>query len=102
MINGKNNLKLLWDIAGTIINPSKMKKRTVINSIQSNGQIITKNEEIANTMNRFFSTIGENLAKRIKSKTDYKIFLKNPNKHSIEINEVDYEEVVIAGLENAI
>ena len=92
--SGKNSLKALWDIAGTIINPNKLRKHTVIKSIKYKGKITTDKNEIAESMNQFFSTIGENLAKKINSQTDFKSYLKNPLSNSMPIKETDEDEII--------
>ena len=92
--SGKDSLKKLWEIAGTIINPSKLKKQTVIETIRYNGKLINEQAEIADAMNKFFSTIGENLAKKIKTKVNFKSYLQNPNPHSMKLEQTDHEEVI--------
>ena len=92
--SGKNSLKALWDIAGSIINPNKLRKHTVIKSIKYKGKITTDKNEIAESMNKFFSTIGENLAKKIKSQTNFKRYLKNPIANSMTLKEADEEEII--------
>ena len=92
--NGKNSLKALWDIAGTIINPNKLKKHTIIKSINYKGKITTDKNEIAESMNDFFSNVGEKLANKIKSQTDYQRYLKNPISNSMTIQEADEEEII--------
>ncbi len=80
----KQNLKIMWDIFGSVINPQKMKRQNNINSLQINQTKkvnnktivntvkITDDQEIANTINNFFSTVGPNLAKKHNT---------NPNEH---------------------
>ncbi len=45
-------------------------------------------------MNKFFSTIGENLARKIKSQTNFKRYLKNPIANSMALKEADEEEII--------
>ena len=92
--SGKNSLKALWDIAGTIINPNKLKKHTIIKSINYKGKVTTDKNEIAESMNNFFSTIGENLANNIKSQTNFRRYLKNPIANSMNLQEADDEEII--------
>ena len=69
----KQNLKVMWDIFGSVINPKKMKQSSKINSLEINNKKITDDQEIANTINNFFSTIGPKLAEKHKT---------NPNSHT--------------------
>ena len=91
--NEKNNLKGLWDIAGKIINPKKAKKNTIINSLNVNGRTITDNKQISNVINDFFSTIGKNLADKIKVKTDFKKYLPAANMNSMFLEMADIDEI---------
>ena len=90
---GKDTLKALWDIAGTILNPKKSRKNTVIESLKINSKIIHDKQEICNTINDFFSNIGKNLADNIEAKTDYKTYLRAPNPNSMALLLTNTDEV---------
>ncbi len=42
------------------------------------GGTVTNNHEIANEFNKYFTTIGSQIAEKINSKTSYTKYLKNP------------------------
>merc|ERR1711884_790666 len=58
----KKNLKNLWDTAGSILNPKKSKRRNFIKQLIIDRKRLTKDDDIANGINDFFSTIGNKLA----------------------------------------
>ena len=91
--NEKNNLKGLWDIAGKIINPKKSKKTTIINSLIVEGKTIHDDSQISNAINNFFSSIGKNLADKIKVKSDFKKYLPAANLNSMFLEEADIDEI---------
>ena len=45
----KNNLKVMWDIFGSVINPKKMKQSTKINSLLQEEFIVKNNKKIIKT-----------------------------------------------------
>ncbi len=78
----KQNVTTLWKIFGPVINPSKSKRKGNISKlINEHGVMITDNNNIANEFKKYFTSIGNQLAKEIKSNTSYKAYLKNPNLH---------------------
>ena len=90
----KTNLKHLWDLAGTIINPNKIKSKNSIKTLTVDKKQISGDQAIADAMNNFFSSVGKNLASKVSGeKGAFKKFLKNRNPHSIELKEASDEEV---------
>ena len=61
----KNNSKNLWRTFGKILNSKKI-KHNKISSLVVNGATQTDPNKIAESFNKFFSEIGENLAKKCK------------------------------------
>ncbi len=62
---------------GPVINPGKIKKRGNISKlINEHGLTMTDNIKIADEFNKYFSSVGNQLAKEIKSNKSYKIYLK--------------------------
>lgn len=60
----KNSSKSLWDCINNIC--GKLKPKTKIDSITlENGTIINDKKEIANSFNKYFTEVGENLARNI-------------------------------------
>jgi hypothetical protein len=107
----KQNLKVMWDIFGKVINPQKIKRPNNINALQIketkkvnnkiivNNKKITDDQEIANTINNFFSTVGPNLAKKHNPKpNEYKKYLKDKINSTIYLsptNNPEIEELII-------
>ena len=90
----KENLKHLWDLAGTIINPNKIKAKNNIKSLYIDKKQVTRDREIAEAMNEFFSSVGKKLASQVKVKKGaFKKYLKNRNPHSVVFHEATDEEV---------
>ena len=102
----KNNLKVMWDIFGSVINPKKMKQSTKINSllqeeiiVENNKKIIktkkiTDDQEISNSINHFFSTIGPKLAeKHNTSSNSHKKYLKNRVSHTMYLFSTNQKEI---------
>lgn len=89
----KNNLRKLWEIAGTIANPNKVKKNTQIKRLQVNDTNITEDVTIAETLNDYFCSIGKNYANKIKTNNEYKKYLKNKNSNSMFLQKVEEKEI---------
>ena len=62
--------------------------------LNEDGLIITDQKQVANSFNRFFTNVADNLLSKIgDTNTKYQDYLKNPNEHSIFLKEVDFGEV---------
>ena len=94
--SSKNNVKELWNLVGSIVNPQKMKRATTIPKLIKDNIEHTDKQDIANVMNDYFCTIGKNLANNIKTQpTAFKkyltkpllnsLFLENTNEHEIKM-----------------
>ncbi len=56
--------------------------------------MITDQKRVANALNHFYTNVADDLISKIgKPSTKYQDYLKNPNKHSIFLKEVDFGEV---------
>ena len=70
--------------------------------LNEDGLVITDPKRVANSFNRFFTNVADNLVSKIdKTNSKYQDFLKNPNEHSIFLKEVDFGEVykIVANLD---
>ncbi len=64
----KQNVTMLWKCFAPVINPGKNKKRGNISKlINEHGLTITDNINIADEFNKYFSSVGNQLAKEIKA-----------------------------------
>ena len=92
--NDKNNLKNLWDIAGSIINPKKSRKKNFIKQLIVDKKRLTNNKDIADGINNFFSTIGNKLADEIDVTKDFRDYLTNPNTESLDSTPASLNEII--------
>ncbi len=58
----RQNLYKLWSVFGSIINPNKLKKDISIRELIINNIAVNDNQQIANSINDHFSTVGDKLA----------------------------------------
>ncbi len=55
--------------------------------------MITDNNNIANELNKYFTSIGNQLANEIKRNTSYKAYLKNPYQNSFFLRPTPEDEI---------
>ena len=70
----KKTLKSLWNIFGKVVNTAKNREKPKIRELKVNNKIINDDQEIADTLNKYFSCIGKKLAD--KHDNDYNKFKK--------------------------
>ena len=88
-----NNSKKVWKGINEIIH-NKFSKIAEDIFLDDNGEIITDQKIVANRFNRFYATIADKLVTKLgKPSTKYQDYLKNPNEHSMFLNETDPGEV---------
>ena len=90
----KQNLSTLWNLVGDIINPNKIKRQTRIDKLIIDDKIIRDNNGIAETLNNFFSTIGNQLALKHTSKHNFTNYLKNRIPSSMYLKPTDDQEIL--------
>ena len=61
----KNSSIKLWKYLGNVINPNKKGKQKRINKLIVEGKNIENDDDITDHMNRYFCTVGKELAKEI-------------------------------------
>ena len=61
----KNSSKEMWKRLGKILNPNKVKNQTLIKKLFYNGIMQTKNDNISNSINNHFCTVGPKLQQKI-------------------------------------
>ena len=88
------NLYKLWSIFGSVINPSKKKKHNNIDHLIYGQRKITDDQEIADTINTHFSTIGQTLSAKINSNKSFKDYLSCSNINSLFLKPAHEEELV--------
>ena len=73
------------------------KKKSSVDDIFLNeeGEIITNQKKVANKFNTYYVNVAKKLVDMLgKTTTKYQDYLKNPNKHSIFLNEIEPDEVL--------
>ena len=90
----KKNLKNMWDTIGHIINPHKMRRQTTIKKLIINNDEYSENKAIANKINEYFSTVGENLAGKFKTTNSYKTYIKDRIPNSFYLTPTTVEETL--------
>ena len=91
----RNNISKSWAIVDEITKRKK-RKRTVISSIYNNdGKEVTDETEILNLLNRHFSTIGNNMAKKVPdSNIDPLRYINHDNSGSFFMSPTSLDEIV--------
>ena len=93
--NHKNSTTQLWKTFGKILNPNKVKHKS-ISSLLINENKVTEPQVIADSFNNFFCNIGERLANNFSNQNnyDYKQFLKDPASQSIFLFNTNITEII--------
>ena len=95
------NSKKIWNGINTMLH--KNEKDTIGDIfLNENGQIITDQGKVANSFNKFYKTIAQKLVNNLGDTNNiFQDYLKNPNEHSIFLNEINPNEVfkILAGLD---
>ena len=90
-----NNSKKIWKGIKEIIH-NKFSKENEAIFLDDNGNIITDQKQVANRFNKFYTTIADNLVTKLGNPTTkYQDYLRNPNEHSIFLNETDPGEIAL-------
>ena len=88
----KGNLTTTWKIINELIGT---KKKSQVNSISENNQIITNPKDIASAFNSYFVNAGPNLARKINCKDKhFSDFLHSPSDTSIFFTPTDTHEII--------
>ncbi len=99
--NSKSSVKSLWNTIANMIT-KKRKHSTLIKQLNHDGNIIKDDKLIANLFNtcKYFCEIGQKLAAKIKSNTDYKAYMTNTKKYDMFLQPVTEQEIgkIIASL----
>jgi hypothetical protein len=91
--NNMNNAKKTWSGINSILHRTKKQKLSDI-FLNSNGKLVTDQKTVSKLFNNYFVNVADNLAKKIpKPNTKYQDYLKNPNEHSIYLQETTPDEV---------
>ena len=90
-----NNSKKIWKGINEIIHNKHARSSEAI-FLDDDGQIITDQKKVANRFNKFYTTIADKLVTKLgKPTTKFQDYLRNPNEHSIFLNETEPGEISI-------
>ena len=98
MINShSNSSKILWKTFGKILNNNKIKHNKLVN-LKINGLNQNDPQVISDSVNDFFSEIGNNLANKFpqNNNSEFKKYLGNPVQHSLFFHDISEEEIINA------
>jgi len=91
----EGNTKEVWKVVREITNEAGRKESTIQNIYDNKGNLISSEQEIANTFNEYFTTVGLELDNRIKHTSNLQ--QSEPDiQSSIFLNPVDDEEITKA------
>ena len=74
--NKRESNKAFWELYSSILNPSKVKSKTLISKVTYSGKTMLDPPEISNAFNDHFVTIGKKLTDRFPIHTDFKKYMK--------------------------
>ena len=92
-IKNMNNAKKSWAGINTILHRRSKQKISDI-FLNIDGKLVTDQKVVSKLFNSYFINVADNLAKKIpKPNSKYQDYLKNPNEHSIYLQETTPDEV---------
>ena len=88
-----SNSKKVWQGINDLLHKNRKGTNNEI-YLNENGQIITDQKIVANKFNTFYTNIAQKLVDKIEnSNNEFQDYLKNPNEHSIFLNETEPGEI---------
>ena len=86
----------MWKELGDLLSTTKRKKGNPSSKLIVNNVEITKDKDIANTLNKHFTNIGKNLAQKIvpKQNLTFKTYLTDPIANSLYLRPTDSDEIL--------
>ncbi len=91
----KAYVKMLQEIFGPIVNPSKYKKKSNIEKVLVNGHYVTDANDIANVFNEYFTQVGKSLSDKLPvPKFDFSKYMSDSNPYSIFLSPVTEDELL--------
>jgi len=83
-----NTVKKLWDNLNVVCSFNTKKSRNNVNKLVMDDKTLVDSYEISNGFNKYFSDIGQTLAKKFNkdSNTNFTYYLNNPNKTACFVN----------------
>ena len=90
------SIKEMWKELGNLLSTTERRKGNPISKLIVNNVEITKDKDIANTLNKHFTNIGKNLAEKIvpKQNLTFKTYLTDPIANSLYLRPTDSDETL--------
>ena len=89
----QHDSKKVWKGISNLINKNKKSDSEDI-YLTDDGKTYTDQKEVAQKFNKFYTTVASKLVAKLgEGNNVYQDYLKNPNKHSIFMNEIEPDEV---------
>ena len=86
------NIKKTCKEVNNILNRNRKNNQNI--QLEINGILTSDNKKIANSFNHYFTNIADSLNKKIpQTNKIYQDYLKNPNEHSLFLNETTPHEI---------
>ena len=85
---------MMWKHLGSILNPNKSKKQQRIPKLIINRKEITDDQDIADTMNDYFCTIGPTLVSKLpREDKNFNDFMTNKIEETIFLSPTSEQEI---------
>ena len=88
LLNEKFSIQNLWKVYRHLMGKDDNKKATVLNKLINDNGVVTGNDGIANTFNKYFCTIGQKLAETFQVNDNYKKYLTSFFSNSMFLNPI--------------
>ena len=88
LLNEKFSIQNLWKVYRHLMGKDENKKATVLNKLINDNGVVTGNDGIANTFNKYFCTIGQKLAETFQVNDNYKKYLTSFFSNSMFLNPI--------------
>ncbi len=91
-----DNIKQVWKRFGNMLGKSKSNQSS-IEKLLINNHYITDQKTITSEFNKYFCSVGEKLASKIRDTSidSFKKYLNHPSQHSIYLTNITINEIII-------
>ena len=91
-----HNMKEMWRELCNLLNLSRKNKNNSVSKLIINNNELTNDKDIANELNKHFTTIGKNLADKVipQESNSFKAYLTDPINNSLFLRPTDTDEII--------
>ncbi len=94
LTDNKNNIKNIWKIYSQFMNTSRSNSNhRGIDSLKVENKVLTEDKKMADAFNNYFSTIGENMARKYEKGDDYKDYLTESISSNLFLSPITEQEL---------